>query len=53
VPHLGCRKLSARFGREALLWVNEKHLRDQRRRGAFAKVVRSGVVALGDELRRA
>ena len=53
VPHLGCRKLAARFGREALLWVNDKRTREQRRRGAFAKVVRGGVVELGDELRRA
>ncbi|MDH5676096.1 MAG: glutathione S-transferase N-terminal domain-containing protein [Myxococcales bacterium] len=51
-PHLGCRKLSARFGREALRWVNHKSVRDQRRRGIFAKVVQAATVAVGDTLVR-
>jgi len=51
-PHLGCRKLAARFGREALLWVNDKATRAQRRRGAFARVVQAGTVRLGDTLSR-
>lgn len=45
-PHNGCAKFAARFGQEAVRWVNrDKH---QRRRGLNAMVVEPGVVRVGD-----
>jgi MOSC domain len=45
-PHNGCSKFAARFGQEAVRWVNrDKH---QRRRGLNAMVVEPGVVRVGD-----
>ena len=49
-PHLGCRKFAARFGHDALLWVNDKPARSLRRRGIHARVVERGVVRVGDGL---
>jgi hypothetical protein len=45
-PHTGCKKFSARFGLDALLWVNEH--RDRRLRGMNCRVVEPGTVAVGD-----
>ncbi len=47
-PHLGCKKFSMRFGPDALLFVNDKQLRELRRRGVHARVASAGVVRLGD-----
>jgi MOSC domain-containing protein YiiM len=45
-PHNGCAKFAARFGQEAVRWVNrDQH---QRRRGLCAMVVEPGVVRVGD-----
>ena len=47
-PHNGCAKFAARFGQEAVRWVNrDKH---QRRRGLNAMVVESGTVRSGDPI---
>lgn len=51
-PHLGCRKFSARFGSDALRWVNQRELRDQRRRGIFARVLEGGTIRVGDPVVR-
>ncbi|MCA9676846.1 MAG: MOSC domain-containing protein, partial [Myxococcales bacterium] len=51
-PHLGCRKLLARFGADALRWVNGKPQRPARRRGVYGRVVTPGTIAVGDRLRR-
>ena len=51
-PHLGCRKFMARFGPEALRWVNAKAHRAERRRGVFARVVSGGTIRVGDAVRR-
>lgn len=51
-PHLGCRKLMARFGAEALRWVNAKDTRPDRRRGVYARVVESGAIRIGDAIER-
>jgi MOSC domain-containing protein YiiM len=48
VPHTGCQKFSARFGQDALRWVNWKDHRHRRLRGINCRVVAAGTVAVGD-----
>jgi MOSC domain-containing protein YiiM len=48
VPHTGCAKFSARFGSEALKFVNKSPGRELRLRGANARVVTAGTVRVGD-----
>jgi hypothetical protein len=50
-PHTGCAKFSARFGADALRWVNTPEGRAARRRGLNARVVVAGEVRPGDEVR--
>jgi MOSC domain-containing protein YiiM len=47
-PHTGCAKFSERFGVDAARWVNA--VKDDRRRGINAMVVRAGVVKPGDTI---
>ena len=47
-PHNGCAKFAARFGRDAVRFVNSPDGKELRLRGINAKVVRSGVVRTGD-----
>lgn len=47
-PHLGCRKFSARYGAEALAFVNSPEGKHHRLRGIYARVVEAGDVAVGD-----
>lgn len=49
-PHTGCAKFAARFGNEALKWVNSPEGRALRLRGVNAKVVGAGVVRVGDKV---
>jgi MOSC domain-containing protein YiiM len=49
-PHTGCAKFSARFGVDALKFVNTKEGRALRLRGMNARVVRGGTVRVGDEI---
>jgi hypothetical protein len=49
-PHTGCAKFSARFGTEALKFVNKSPGRELRFRGANAKVVTAGTVRVGDTI---
>jgi len=49
-PHRGCAKFSARFGPEALRFVNSEEGRAARLRGMNASVVRGGVVRTGDPI---
>ena len=51
-PHTGCAKFSARFGSDALRWINSPVGRDLRMRGMNARVVRGGTVRAGDAVRR-
>ena len=50
-PHTGCSKFSARFGPEALRFVNAPTGRALRLRGVNAKVVVGGIVRVGDPAR--
>lgn len=51
-PHTGCAKFSARFGSEALRWINSPLGRAHRLRGLNARVVQAGTVRRGDTIRR-
>jgi MOSC domain-containing protein YiiM len=51
-PHTGCAKFSARFGSEALRWINSPVGRKHRLRGLNARVVEGGTVRVGDAIRR-
>ena len=51
-PHTGCAKFSARFGSDALRFVNSPEGRELRLRGANAFVVEPGAVSVGDAIRR-
>jgi hypothetical protein len=47
-PHTGCGKFAARFGTDAVKFVNSPEGRNLRLRGLNAKVVAPGVVRVGD-----
>ena len=47
-PHLGCSKFQARFGLDALKFVNSPVGRELRLRGLNARIVRPGIVCVGD-----
>jgi len=49
-PHTGCGKFSARFGLDALKWVNSPEGRALGLRGINAKVVTPGRIRAGDAL---
>jgi MOSC domain-containing protein YiiM len=51
-PHTGCDKFVARFGREAMRFVNSPRGRELRLRGMCARVVVSGTVRAGDPVRK-
>ncbi len=48
VPHTGCRKFSARFGMDAIRFINSKQGRRLNLRGVNAKVVEPGTIRVGD-----
>jgi MOSC domain-containing protein YiiM len=52
-PHRGCGKFAARFGVDALRFVNSKVGRELNLRGVNARVLSGGVVRRGDAIRRA
>ncbi|MFN8193373.1 MAG: hypothetical protein U0R80_03725 [Nocardioidaceae bacterium] len=51
-PHTGCAKFQARFGDDALAFVNSDEGRHLRLRGLNARLVAPGVVHPGDVVRR-
>jgi hypothetical protein len=48
VPHTGCEKFIARFGMDAMRFVNSKFGRQHNLRGINAKVIQPGVIKMGD-----
>jgi hypothetical protein len=52
LPHTGCAKFSARFGSEALRWVNAPGGRALNLRGINARIVTPGQVRRGDAIRK-
>jgi hypothetical protein len=51
-PHTGCGKFVARFGLEAMKFVNSEVGRGLRLRGINARVLRPGMVRVGDVARK-
>jgi hypothetical protein len=51
-PHAGCRKFAARFGPDALNFVNSALGKELQLRGVNAKVVRPGRIRVGDVVRK-
>ena len=47
LPHNGCRKFDARFGNDALRFVNAKPTRHLNLRGIHCRVIESGEVEIG------
>ncbi|MCA9655630.1 MAG: MOSC domain-containing protein [Myxococcales bacterium] len=47
-PHTGCAKFEARFGAEAMRWVNHKGHAERRLRGIHCRVLEGGTVTVGD-----
>lgn len=47
-PHTGCKKFAARFGRDAILFVNSQQGKELHLRGINAKVVKAGSIHKGD-----
>jgi hypothetical protein len=52
IPHTGCKKFRARFGMAAMEFVNSPEGRAHRLRGMNARIVRSGVIRVGDVVRK-
>lgn len=51
-PHTGCSKFAARFGTEALKFVNSAEGRRLNLRGIHARVIRGGLIIKGDTVHR-
>jgi MOSC domain-containing protein YiiM len=51
-PHNGCKKFVARFGLDAMKFVNSPVGKQYHLRGIYAKVVRSGTIRQGDTVRK-
>ena len=50
--HTGCEKFAARFGREALVFVNGPAHRDLRLRGIYARIIQPGDIQTGDVVKK-
>jgi len=51
-PHTGCKKFSARFGMDAMKFVNSLEGKRLHLRGINTKIVRAGTVRVGDIVRK-
>lgn len=51
-PHTGCKKFVARFGLEAMKFVNSPLGKQLHLRGINAKVVQPGVIHVGDTMKK-
>src|SRR5258706_10783405 len=51
-PHLGCQKFVARFGREAMKFVNSPLGKQLHLRGVNARVIQGGIIRVGDCARK-
>lgn len=51
-PHSGCKKFSARFGQDAILFVNSPIGKELHLRGVNAKVIQPGTIRVGDIVKK-
>jgi MOSC domain-containing protein YiiM len=51
-PHNGCKKFAARFGEEAAKFVNSPEKKGMHLRGINAKVIKAGIIRVGDSVRK-
>jgi hypothetical protein len=51
-PHTGCQKFVSRYGADAMKFVNSAIGRELHLRGINAKVVRPGIIRVGDVVRK-
>lgn len=51
-PHNGCKKFVARFGLDAMKFVNSPVGKQYHLRGIYAKVIRSGTIRPGDTVKK-
>jgi len=51
-PHTGCKKFAARFGVDAVVFVNSGRGKELNFRGINAKVIQSGDIKVGDGARK-
>lgn len=51
-PHLGCQKFVARFGMDAMKFVNSPIGRELHLRGINARVIQGGIIRLGEFARK-
>jgi hypothetical protein len=52
IPHTGCKKFSARFGVEAMKFVNSLEGKRLHLRGINTRIVRAGVIQVGDVVKK-
>jgi MOSC domain-containing protein YiiM len=52
IPHTGCNKFVARFGLDAMKFVNSPVGKELHLRGINAKVVQPGVIRVGDVVKK-
>jgi MOSC domain-containing protein YiiM len=51
-PHTGCSKFVARFGEDAMQFVNSPAGRELNLRGVYARVAQPGLIRVGDIITR-
>ncbi len=51
-PHTGCKKFAARFGLDALKFINSPVGKQLQLRGVNAKVIRPGTIRVGDAVKK-
>jgi MOSC domain-containing protein YiiM len=52
VPHKGCKKFAGRFGVDATRFVNSRDGLRMHLRGIYASIVKPGLVAVGDAVKK-
>ena len=52
IPHRGCQKFTARFGEDAMRFVNSAVGRELNLRGINARVIQPGIIRVGDKVRK-
>jgi len=51
-PHSGCKKFAARFGQDAIIFVNSPLGKELHLRGVNTKVIQSGTIRVGDIVKK-